>query len=822
MATNFYKQGNDYFLEGTNQKIANVAELQSYAKAGGKEIAAPKVQPTAISDPSQIKNYDVTGKTATTLYGTLKPVGNTISGDTLKVGSSIGNVSSGLPDVSSNQQAQRLFLDQSQKDAETLQTEINKLQAQRLKENQAAQTTTQDQITSLETQRQSAIDSFQKTTDPLFKQGADEYSRMLGSLKQIDYDKQVSDRLSLTNDIVNYSKMMRQELDSQQGGLQSVFDARQGATTQNYTSKIATAQAALQAIDGNFQLAFDIMDKGANAINQIATQRINFLNFVKGLYDSPIANKEDKLLTLKEDEKALIEKAIADQEAKIKQIEDNKKVIQNLMSNPATATIAQKAGILLTDTPDQLAKKLNDYYVKNPTLIPDSIVSLQEKYPDAGINFWDSTDVIKDKISKSAVFLIKNAGADNGLTTNELLTQAQKLVESGQATDLADAINQIQNSLFGVGATGSADAISISEAIKKVESGGNYDAKGASGEIGAYQFMPGTWNSWSAAYANAVLGKSVVLAPTKENQDAVAQWKIQTWLDKGYTPEQIAAAWNAGEGSIANDAWKTRVGTNKYGVNYNTPAYVNKVMGALGSSVTQSASTETKAISDSLKAISIGLTADQKKSLNALVNQQLKDGNIQGAREAIASSAIKSLPAEQQNKAYGRIVAIDALQDIQASLLEYKSMGGDTGIFSGNQEKIYQKLGKTSNPALAQLQNKIMMSIVAYRNAVSGAAFTESEAKTYEAMFPSILKGSELNTANITSLISTFNVNQKSILSAVIGASNYDNIFSEANPISLDDNSANALLAKLSGVANQTIAPQANPYSVYNKIQSPY
>jgi len=115
----------------------------------------------------------------------------------------------------------------------------------------------------------------------------------------------------------------------------------------------------------------------------------------------------------------------------------------------------------------------------------------------------------------------------------------------------------------------------LASAIKRQESGGSkdpYNAKGASGEYGAYQFMPDTWKGWAKTHlgdANAPL--------TMENQNKVAYNQIKQWKDKGYNPAQIAAAWNAGEGSLKDDAWKNKVGVNQYGVKYDTPSYVKNV-----------------------------------------------------------------------------------------------------------------------------------------------------------------------------------------------------------------------------------------------------
>lgn len=130
----------------------------------------------------------------------------------------------------------------------------------------------------------------------------------------------------------------------------------------------------------------------------------------------------------------------------------------------------------------------------------------------------------------------------------------------------------------GGGTPIASNAKSIVDAIKKTESSGNYGATGLSGETGAYQFMPSTWSAYSKEYSKAT--GEPISAQTPENQDKVAQWKVQQWLDKGYDAKQIASMWNAGEGRP--DAWKNWKGVNSQGVAYDTPAYVKKVLSNLG------------------------------------------------------------------------------------------------------------------------------------------------------------------------------------------------------------------------------------------------
>lgn len=137
---------------------------------------------------------------------------------------------------------------------------------------------------------------------------------------------------------------------------------------------------------------------------------------------------------------------------------------------------------------------------------------------------------------------------------------------------------------LNLGGTNFDRAILIAKAIRQQESGGNYSIKGNTGEIpSAYQFLPDTWKSW----AKEILGDEN--APlTRENQNKVATLKIQKWLNDGFTPEQVAAAWNSGEGKAKSGAWKNNIGTvigdDGTEVNYNTPQYVKNVMGILSKS----------------------------------------------------------------------------------------------------------------------------------------------------------------------------------------------------------------------------------------------
>jgi len=124
----------------------------------------------------------------------------------------------------------------------------------------------------------------------------------------------------------------------------------------------------------------------------------------------------------------------------------------------------------------------------------------------------------------------------------------------------------------------SATVDQVADAIKQVESGGNASVSGASGENGAFQFMPATWSIISQQYAKAN-GVNQSLAMTPANEDMVARWKIGQLLSAGNTSEQVAKIWNGSLGG--SEQAVTKKGVNSKGVAYDTQAYADKVMNVL-------------------------------------------------------------------------------------------------------------------------------------------------------------------------------------------------------------------------------------------------
>ncbi len=96
--------------------------------------------------------------------------------------------------------------------------------------------------------------------------------------------------------------------------------------------------------------------------------------------------------------------------------------------------------------------------------------------------------------------------------------------------------------------------------------GGIHEARGKSGEKGALQFLPNTWEIWSKEVAGGEL------AFTQINEEYVALMMVQKWINIGMSDRQIFWMWNSGRSDRCIE------GTNKYGVKYSSCQYAHRAL----------------------------------------------------------------------------------------------------------------------------------------------------------------------------------------------------------------------------------------------------
>jgi len=281
-----------------------------------------------------------------------------------------------------------------------------------------------------------------------------------------------------------------------------------------------------------------------------------------------------------------------------------------------------------------------------------------------------------------------------------------------------------------------ASAEQVANAIKQIESGGNYSARGASGEYGAYQFMPGTWQSWSRELQQAT---GEVPSATPENQDNVAKFKIQQWLNQGLTPQQIAAKWNSG----SEVGWEDKVGTNSMGVKYDVPAYVKKFTNALGKTGSNSQISKSDQIAiDIFNGAKINVNDLPTKDRTAVATklqslaQEAKDkGDLVGYMRASAGGKdVSDATSVSLEKAINVIGQIDDLQ----KTIDKEATGPITGIIRSNNP--YDK-----KAALIKAQLTAIVPTLARGVYGEVGVLTDNDIKQYSQTLPNLKSTEEIS-----------------------------------------------------------------------------
>lgn len=186
---------------------------------------------------------------------------------------------------------------------------------------------------------------------------------------------------------------------------------------------------------------------------------------------------------------------------------------------------------------------------------------------------------------------------------------------------------------------------------------------------------------------------------------------------------------------------------------------------------------QSSAIADAANSVAINLPKAQGEVFSSNLQGAVVSGDNERIKEILRQGVRASLDAPQRSSYDGRIVTIDAMKNIASTIKEYEAAGGDMGFLRGTWTNLINKIGQITSPALVDIATRMQMALIDYRRAISGAAFTESEMKQYEAIFPTVAGQAELNTQKAETLMDVLQRNNASALGAVIGKSSYDALY---------------------------------------------
>ena len=176
---------------------------------------------------------------------------------------------------------------------------------------------------------------------------------------------------------------------------------------------------------------------------------------------------------------------------------------------------------------------------------------------------------------------------------------------------------------------------------------------------------------------------------------------------------------------------------------------------------------------------SILINSPEATSQKALdyIDDFVSRGDTQGAQSQLKRLARVNAGVEESKAIGGKERTIKLLDEIQGDLSTLEASGINTNIFSGTAEAIAAKVGAVKEPELRKVATKILASIQNYRKSITGAAFNALESGEYKAMFPSIERTSNFNTANIDALKQVFSGDLDSFYALAMGEEQYQRLF---------------------------------------------
>lgn len=440
----------------------------------------------------------------------------------------------------------------------------------------------------------------------------------------------------------------------------------------------------------------------------------------------------------------------------------NQNVQENFMDsyasmNPVLKTMFDQINTLLsqqntrTSLVDEFTKLEND-----SGLQADKLSLMNMKNVMAG-----TEDDIRNEITKAG-----------GFATNSqvmALTAARNKVLQSQATALQDAITTKEDYIKQIVTLTEAD---YAEADKQVSEQIGLDEKVTEMQINLD-------NAATQNYQDIVknIGYDGLANSFGGNTQMQNNAESKLGLPKGAlsSPTFLATAKTIGEQQVAataaNTAYDNALARER--LNLDEKKFAADQSGGGGLTVTP----QNQAYVQAFNNATAGMGAQSAKQAQAVFANYLNTGNLEGARDYIVRTALANAPADQQNQAAGRAMALGALSDISMMLAALKAKGTDTNLLTGTIVNVANKFGTSPDPELNAVGSRILQALITYRKGMTGVAFGPQEAKDYEKIFPDYTNTDQLNTTKIATLQDALNSNNKAALSYYIGADNYNALF---------------------------------------------
>jgi len=156
-----------------------------------------------------------------------------------------------------------------------------------------------------------------------------------------------------------------------------------------------------------------------------------------------------------------------------------------------------------------------------------------------------------------------------------------------------------------------------------------------------------------------------------------------------------------------------------------------------------------------VEAASALVGAERGKASRVAIADALNNEDYASAYAQIANNVEQSLTGTNKTKFANQRTDFVVLTSLRDAIQEFADGGGETGFLKGTADSIARKFGQLkTDPEFASLAVELEREFQAYRQSLTGAAFSPEESRDYEKVNPSSNKSLDLNLATIDGALS--------------------------------------------------------------------
>lgn len=178
--------------------------------------------------------------------------------------------------------------------------------------------------------------------------------------------------------------------------------------------------------------------------------------------------------------------------------------------------------------------------------------------------------------------------------------------------------------------------------------------------------------------------------------------------------------------------------------------------------------------------------ATKSKQVKQNLTQALGNQDYTTAYAEIANSVEDGLTGTNKTRFSAARTDIAVMSGMRDAIQQFADAGGDMGYLKGTADQIAKRFGQlATNPKFASLAIQLEREFQAYRNEMTGAAFTPEESNEYRAVNPRGNAQLDLNLATIDGAIAQLSNRVKSTIDTRVPGSGkiYDLVFSKADEV---------------------------------------